>query len=579
MLSYRSLNHYSHAKIRLRIWHKWLCVLSLLLVQSCTTPVGTTHVFKVSNDQLVSPLQSANMSASNEALIFQSDKSNQVEGNDIFSVYLTDSYLRYLPDLGGINEVIIVAEFTEVVTGDKKKDTVTKILGPYTNIADATKAPFLNKLLYGPKRMESDVLSMKLQVFEYDRGENDDNAAMLDFISSSGEALGLANPITLAELAITKEIAKALIQANDNDLVFAIDIDFVAGNSNLSWSANDNTHIVPLAAGDLVFIKQEACRIGTCFDYFSHGGTNTPGFFADAIMALPTAVVRSVTDVPDGNGLSDVNSQKIKSSASYLQNESEATMYTDKTWLRMAVVKGGNASKWEQRKQWYEVEADVDRLVRNQATLSASKVTELGDKLKALQLAQQASSQTPVFRVKNTLNNQLYWYLDDNNQSFTACIRLPDNGVFVSASIRDFGVNFLPSSVDSQCMTFTANKAVDDGTPLLLDFRYKIADTEFGSHLRVSAITTPKLVDVQVSCVVNKGNTEGILTGKVTHPEVVAMLKFGEQEIKVDANTGNFSMAFKGQTPTGILVFAMPMFDKPNISLALPSSLTCQTKP
>ncbi|MFC6574730.1 hypothetical protein ACFQDJ_28330 [Pseudomonas brassicacearum] len=89
--------------------------------------------------------------------IFSADKAGAIrkpdsEGNggDVFAVYLTDAYFKYLKDLGGVNEVVIVAEFTEV-GGENKSETVTKVLGPYLGVADNAKPNLLNKLLYGPK--------------------------------------------------------------------------------------------------------------------------------------------------------------------------------------------------------------------------------------------------------------------------------------------------------------------------------------------------------------------------------------------------------------------------------------------
>ena len=252
-----------------------LAILCLILLTSCAAPVGTIHVFKVGEDNtLQPPLQSMSSVGKDKTIYQTSDKTSQ-SGDDVFAIYLTDIYLRFLRDLGGISEVVIVAEFSEIVSGDTEKDRVVKVLGPYKNIADATKAPLLNKLIYGPKRMESDVLSLNLKVYEYDEEENENSAAMLDFIAASSQSLGLADPATSAQMTAAKEVAKALFAANENDLVLEMDMDFVAGQDSFKAVSNKNVDVLPLQAGELLFIKQEACRPGTCYEYFTDADDKT----------------------------------------------------------------------------------------------------------------------------------------------------------------------------------------------------------------------------------------------------------------------------------------------------------------
>lgn len=162
-----------------------LIMAFLAMLAGCASPAGTTHVYRADGGKITSPLISADVLGRDSGSIFQTDKKSMAAGNDVFSIYLTDSYFRYLSDWGGINEVVIVVEFTEVVNGDDD-DRVVKVLGPYQNVADATRSPFMNKLIYGPKRMESDVLSMRLRIYEYDNEENEKNSALLNLIATSG---------------------------------------------------------------------------------------------------------------------------------------------------------------------------------------------------------------------------------------------------------------------------------------------------------------------------------------------------------------------------------------------------------
>lgn len=117
------------------------------------------------------------------------------------------------------------------------------MLGPYLGVADGANPPILNKLLYGPKKLDSDHLSMKLTVLEYDQGENEDTAAFLDFIGSASKTLSLANPVTAAEQVFAKEVAKSLLALNKDDVVMQIDMDMVARPADAT--AGENGAMLP----------------------------------------------------------------------------------------------------------------------------------------------------------------------------------------------------------------------------------------------------------------------------------------------------------------------------------------------
>ena len=341
-------------------------ILAVLLfasiLSSCTAPLGTVSMHGVSSNKLNSPLVKTT-ELDNLSMIYKTNEDTKASGDDVFAIYLTDSYLRYLQDFGGVNEVLFVVEFTEVVTGTEQ-DTITKILGPYNNLADASKAPLLNKLLYGPKRMESDVLSMNLKVYEYDLEENENTAAMLDFIAGATNALSLANPVTQGEIEVAKEIAKTLTTTNENDLVLELDVDFVAGHK--TYKPYATSRVLPLRDGEFFVVKQEACRVGTCYNYFSHHGENSvnlPGYITDAVMFIPTAIMRATTDLPDKDALTDFvpDSVTVDDRGLAMANE----FYTNKTWVRLNVVKGGDPTQWDVRKMLYPAEAEINRLLKN----------------------------------------------------------------------------------------------------------------------------------------------------------------------------------------------------------------------
>lgn len=150
--------------------------IALLTAQGCAGPSGSAQLYSPKSNGLgrVFP-DKLDMSKA----VMKTDPNRDLKGKDVFALYLSDAYFKYLPDFSGSNEVVIVAEFTEVSAGDKG-DTVTTVLGPYTGIGDPSKGPFFNKLLYGPKKLEADQISVTLTVLEYDQGENEDTAAFLE---------------------------------------------------------------------------------------------------------------------------------------------------------------------------------------------------------------------------------------------------------------------------------------------------------------------------------------------------------------------------------------------------------------
>lgn len=369
------------------------------LLCGCTASTGDISIYSVdSAKNLTSPLVAASELSSADGMIYKTDETHALNGDDTFAIYLTDTYLRYLPDIGGDNEVLIVAEFEEVVTGTSS-DTITKILGPYDSIADATKAPFFHKALYGPKRMESDLLSLKLKIYEYDLDENDKIGSIIDFIAAAGEALSLSNPVTTQEIKVAKEVAKSVTGTNNNDLVLQLDLDFVAGNSLYKHSGNNNVNVLPLKAGEIVLIKKEVCAIGRCYDYFSkeEGIRNPVGYATDILLSPITAMTIGLTDTPAGSSLSDVEPQTLevrsegvvhksksgkKSDAKSDEKSDEKSdgstekvnYFTDKTWLRLSILKGGDPELWEKRKLLYPIEAEINGLLKSSTGIKSDNL-------------------------------------------------------------------------------------------------------------------------------------------------------------------------------------------------------------
>lgn len=331
--------------------------------------------------------------------IFSADKAGAINkpdsngnGGDVFAIYLTDAYFKYLKDLGGVNEVVIVAEFTEV-GGENKSETVTKVLGPYLGVADNSKPQLLGKLLYGPKKLESDHLSMKLTVLEYDQGENEDSAAFLDFIGSASKTLSLANPITAAEQVFAKEVAKSLLALNKDDVVLQIDVDMVAGPDD--EALDDNGSILALKPGNYVLINQERCAPTNCYFYLTNRGNkeNPLAWLGDTLMLVPTAMRRGWTDTPDGTSLEDIKAGEIEYANHSLQKTGTNETFADKTWLSFAIRKGGDDVLWGRRRALIEAEKAV-QYINRQETSVLLKSADYERARTALDAAQQAEQES-----------------------------------------------------------------------------------------------------------------------------------------------------------------------------------------
>ena len=418
-----------------------LYIITCLLLSSCASNTGEVSIFSVnSSKKLDSPLVAASQLYNADSIIYKTNEAHALNGDDTFSIYLTDSYLRYLPDIGGVNEVIIVVEFEEVLTGTDS-DTVTKILGPYDSVSDATKTPFFHKALYGPKRMESDILSMSLKIYEYDLEENGKVGSLIDFIATAGEALSLSNPVTSQEIKVAKELAKSITNTNDNDLVFQLDLDFVAGNNLYNHPGNAHLNVLPLKAGELVLIKQESCGIGQCYNYFSQEESfkNPVGYLVDALLLPVTAIVTGVTDSPASSSLTDVESKKFTvqdSGLAYADDQekpNEYDLFRDKTWLRLSILKGGDPSLWDKRKLLYPIQENLSKLLKTSNGIAS---TNLEEPIAALNAAKKHLNVLRVGGIKLVSKNSdsEIQYIPTGETSASLCLAVPDRFTLIPTS-------------------------------------------------------------------------------------------------------------------------------------------------
>ncbi|PCI78892.1 MAG: hypothetical protein COB20_06015 [SAR86 cluster bacterium] len=512
--------------------------LIFLTFSSCNTSIGTNHAYSVKNGELTPALVSVSSLAGSPELIYRTNDKYSASGDDTFSIRLTDTFLRYLADFGGMNEVVIVAEFTEVNNGNES-DTVSKVLGPYTFVADGTKAPLLNQLIYGPKRLESDELQMSLKIYEYDSGEKANGAAMLDFISTSSEALGLADPVTMAEIKVANEIAKALIATNENDLVFEANIGFMGGSDYIDWQANKNSKVIPLQAGELLLIKQEACSVGKCQFYLtadSAGRIDDPvGLIADTLLAIPTAMIRGLTDSPSRESLVPVNPADLKSDNQGLLEKSTNEQYLGKTWLRLSIVKGGDPTNWEKRKILRQPESALLEIIRGNNSLDTSSIVRLGEML-ATAKDQVEKLNADVFKLTSANSFQNNLFLDSVQNSHSICFSYP-NSISIAPSSNPSLSNLTPADGTTYsaeqgtapqgqaCYSLTETVAGQARHLSLgiydLRFDYSQGSDLHSIHFKIESITSPALE----SAVSASTDTVKPHTAKITSPAHVLAVK------------------------------------------------------
>lgn len=358
-----------------RDWRALFVILACALLASCiSVPTGTTQVYRKADNPASAPnaegrqgFETTLFTNNIDPLLTVHKAGGDKASDDVFAIYLSDGYFKYLKDTGGVNEVIVVAEFTEVNDGTAS-DTVTRVLGPYFGVSDKAGTPFLNKLLYGPKTLESDHLNMKLTVLEYDQGENQNSAAFLDFIQSVTQTLSLANPVTAAEQVFAKEIAKSLLSLNKDDVVMEIDINFTGNTGQLANIKNNGSYI-PLNIGDYVLINKEHCVPANCYGRMVAADSpyNPFAWIGDIVMLVPAAVRRGLADTPDGAALADVNTENLNYSNHQLTQHpkgAEPAPFVDKTWLALSIVKGGDASLWQKRKALTQAELAVQNMIK-----------------------------------------------------------------------------------------------------------------------------------------------------------------------------------------------------------------------
>ena len=332
------------------------------------------------------------------------------EREDTFAIMLNEAFFKYLPDVFGVNEAVLVFEFTEEGR-DGQEESITKVIGPLHRVADGGYSSTIGTYLYGPKYMQGDALRVHISVIEVDADERDDSTAILDFVGDA--AAQLSDPVTAAEIAFAKEVAKTLVDLNQNDMVMECDVTFVPYDEQ-TWnfyedeSGRGNGTFIPLRTGTWGVIKQEAEHVTR--SYFSmtrsipwgevsfwswrtaaNALTSIGTVLADLAFTPLVLLNRTFGDYPDGASLAAIEpdgsgrlyddgysialhpeSKWIVWDGGVKEDGGSSTdnadviyaLYESKSWLTFEIVRGGDPTTWEFRKALAPLEEEVENMLK-----------------------------------------------------------------------------------------------------------------------------------------------------------------------------------------------------------------------
>ena len=397
-----------------------LIVIAILFVMNgCSTLNGNVSLARVGEDnKLYGPWYGF---ADKEGIV-RYNEGNMQNNEDSFSLVFNQAFFKYLPDFANNNEVIIMFKFKEKSVSGESEELV-KIIGPMKRIGDKSYSSAISKVMYGPKRTESDIISVTIQIVEFDAEENEENSAFLDFVGSAAETFSLADPVTAGEIRVAKEIAKSIISMNKNDMVFEKSFDLIAFDKN-AWdsSSGKNVSSIPLKAGNYALIR---CEQKPFFSsYFPLTQVDRNGFYyLEYIFTIPVDLVllpfqvvyRTFSDQPDiasvkplqmelvdrdmssfffvdssndkpiifnddSKRLFNGNLEEVSNGNSEENSNKLISSYNSKSWLTFSIEQGRDPSKWELRKELYKSDASLGQLIENPSTkeiLEGSKVNEV----------------------------------------------------------------------------------------------------------------------------------------------------------------------------------------------------------
>lgn len=368
-------------------------------------PANETEISKELNGTLVNERKIANLAKvilgfSNERKLVgawhksNTETLNYINENESITLILDNCFYGQLPDVGQSNEVAIVLEFNE---GGEK---ITKILGPFAGTADNSFCNQIGSVIYGPKKLDAEFLKINIKVIEIDIDENEDQKGFIDFVKNIANPLFLANPVTSLEIKLATEIAKTLIDLNQNDIII---------NFEFTLSAKPSKNTLPLAEGIFALVNRTKIR-GFDSDYFyftnnEYKESGLPRAFnpfsitADLLL-VPYVAINSLTDSasPDSRRRLIESSEGIfseKESSVFLSRNTHELVkngengnvepFMDKAWMVFSLHSMYETISWETLKSLQPAQELLERITHQKRTseiLKVSGVNEVIDKLK-----------------------------------------------------------------------------------------------------------------------------------------------------------------------------------------------------
>jgi hypothetical protein len=408
--------------------HKYIRSLAVVLsvsVAACNSIITNGEIthFRVGDEgQVHGPWHD---SASGRDRVPRDDGDSNTR-NDVFELALESGFLKYLPDLGGLNEVLIVLTFSNGAV-ERDEDRIVKILGPMRQQPDESFLPEIGRVIYGPTTLAATHLSVRVQVIEFDRDEADNAASFIEFLGSAAETLSLADPITSAEIRIAKEIAKTLTATNENDIVLDATFDLRPYDVEAPVAARDFwAGALPLRTGRFGLIKQEVPAPVFRFYPFTNRlelGWNVdmvalPFTFLLDTAAMPfTAALRAVADVPDKVSMSRIEWSEagviaVAERDLTLHSERRRLMsrdrgdYREKSWLVFSITNGHEALERASVRALTESDQRIVGMLKSRTLSEALKQGDLDATIEGLQKVRQAATEAEAkagFRLSRSI--------------------------------------------------------------------------------------------------------------------------------------------------------------------------------
>tara|TARA_R110001599_G_scaffold263053_2_gene463652 strand:- start:16894 stop:18717 length:1824 start_codon:yes stop_codon:yes gene_type:complete len=461
---------------------KILCALALLLIlPACSNLNGNVHLLKKGDSNyFYGPWKDSHEI---DGVIKKSGKGDTSRFEDSFMITFDQAFFKYLPDFGNSNEVIVIFTFTEEGKSQDSNEIV-KILGPMRNVGDSSYSSMISKVAYGPKRLESDILTVRVQVIEFDAEESEDSSAFLDFMTDASTAFSLADPVTQGEIKVAKEIAKTILSFNQNDNVLDIEFDVLPFDENENyWHKNENNltaRSIPLKIGEYLIVQQEVCGFLKCyFQFTADNNLNPLAWISDIALTPFVALTRTFTDTAGHEALSPLSiynsSSDNKTNGATLAYNAKNTMFeyqvlsrdpdsrklvsieldddgnveetkiknffTDKTWITFSIQQGRDPSLWAIRKQLSVAEEKVISMLNRNSIKEIVEKGSINEAIDSLLKVQLDAQDLIVKQSSAAFLDQTVWYTSEF-EKYNVCITKPKDAI----------IEFLSFAGDSRVM-------------------------------------------------------------------------------------------------------------------------------